>query len=88
MLIPIETDDTLDLQTMGAALNAAVDANAKFEALGQRLVSLRVWKYKLIARGSEKLAFVYLLPCQNCRKKRRKRAARRCRERACPPSTT
>lgn len=88
MLIPIETDDTLDLRTMGAALNAAVDANAKFEALGQRLVSLRIWQHKLIARGSEKMAFVYFLPCSKCRKKRRKRAALRCREKPCPPSTT
>lgn len=66
--VPVEADETLSLQTMGAALRAAEDAQTKFEALGQRLVAIRIWQHKLIARGSEKLAFVYLLPCKNCRK--------------------
>lgn len=67
--IPVEADDTLDLKAMGAAIKAAEDAEVKFRALGQRLVSLRVWKGRLIALGSEKQAFVYFLPCKRCRDK-------------------
>jgi len=70
--IPVEADETLGLRTMGPAIKAAEDAQAKFAALGQRLVHIRVWQHKLIAKGSDKLAFVYLLPCGKCRKKRRK----------------
>lgn len=72
--IPVEADETLNLRTMGAALKAAEDAQAKFEALGQRLVSVRIWQGKLIAMGSERLAYVYFLPCKKCLKKRREKA--------------
>ncbi len=71
--IPVEADETLTLKTMGAALKAAEDAQAKFAALGQKLAHIRIWHYKLIAKGEGNVAFVYLLPCGKCRKKRRKK---------------
>ena len=67
--IPVEADDSLELAAMGAAIKAAEDAQVKLAQLGQRLVSIRIWKGRLIALGSEKQAFVYFLPCKRCRDK-------------------
>jgi hypothetical protein len=66
--IPVEADDSLELGAMGAAIEAAEDAQQKFERLGQKLISIRIWKGRLIALGTEKTAFVYFLPCKRCRK--------------------
>ena len=66
--IPVEADDSLELGAMGAAIKAAEEAQEKFEAMGQTLVSVRIWRGRLIALGSGKQAFVYFLPCKRCRK--------------------
>lgn len=68
--IPVESDDSLELEAMGSAIRACEDAQQKFEALGQKLVSVRIWKGRLVALGSERQAFVYFLPCRRCRKER------------------
>ena len=68
--IPVEADDSLELGAMGAAIKAAEDAQEKFERLGQKLISVRIWQGRLIALGSGKQAFVYFLPCKRCRKQK------------------
>lgn len=68
--IPVEADDSLELEALGSALRAVEDAQQKFEWAGQKLVSVRIWKGRLIALGSEKRAYVYFLPCRRCRKSR------------------
>ena len=65
--LPVEADDSLELGAIGAAIKATVDAQRKFEQRGQKLVSVRIWKGRLIALGTEKAAFVYFLPCRRCR---------------------
>jgi len=66
----VKADDSLELGAMGAAIKAAEDAQARFAAAGQQLVSIRIWKGRLIATGSGKLAFSYFLPCRRCREPR------------------
>lgn len=64
--IPVEADDSLELEALGSAIRAAQDAEQKFTRLGQRLASIRIWKGRLIAMGTEKQALVYFLPCRRC----------------------
>lgn len=68
--VPVVSDDSLELGALGSAIKAAEDARQKFETKGQRLVSIRIWEGRLIAMGSEKLAYVYFLPCRKCRRRR------------------
>lgn len=69
--VPFESDDSLNLKGLTEALKALQDAERKLAALDQTLVSVRVWKGRLIATGSKKQAFVYFLPCKRCRRRRK-----------------